>query len=199
MFRYAHLTDDFLDRRARLRRAEREGYLLIRIACLFHENLPVYFTRLLTFPAVLFPGGMSHRAGGSAIFEECKQIVEKQGRLPTGKAVITTGGNLPAKYVIHTVGPIWSGGKKHESGLLASAYTESLRLAEKHNLKSISFPSISTGAYRYPLADAARIAIDSVVKFAKEVESIKEIVFVLFDASTYIQYENALADIAEAK
>ena len=144
--------------------------------------------------------GAIHRAGGPAILEECKKIVAKQGRLPTGDAVLTTGGNLPAKYVIHTVGPIWSGGNKVEAKLLASAYTESLRLAEKYNLKSISFPSISTGAYRYPLTDAARIAVESVVKFAKEeAKSIKEIVFVLFDAGTYAHYENALANIAKAE
>ncbi len=144
--------------------------------------------------------GAIHRVGGPAILEECKQIVAKQGRLPTGKAVITTGGDLSAKYVIHTVGPIWSGGNKGEAKLLASAYVESLRLAEKNKLKSVSFPSISTGAYRFPIVDAARIAVEAVVKFAKEeAKSIEEIVFVLFDASTYAQYEKALADIAEVE
>ena len=98
--------------------------------------------------------GAIHRAGGPAILEECKQILDKQGRLPTGKAVITTGGNLKAKHVIHTVGPIWRGGNKGEAALLASAYRESLKPAAEHNLTSISFPSISTGAYRYPLAEA---------------------------------------------
>ncbi len=144
--------------------------------------------------------GAIHRTGGLAILEECTRIVAAQGRLPTGKAVITTGGNLNAKYVIHTVGPIWSGGSKNESTLLASAYIESLRLAGKHNLKSISFPSISTGAYRYPLADAAKIAVDSTVKFAKEeAKSINEVVFVLFDARTCSQYEKALADVSQVE
>jgi len=144
--------------------------------------------------------GAIHRAGGSAILEECKQIVSKQGRLPAGQAVITTGGNLPARYVIHTVGPIWRGGNNQESELLASAYTESLRLAEQYKLTSISFPSISTGAYRYPLADAAKVAIESVVKFAKdEARSVEEIVFVLFDAGTYGYYESALGDVERAE
>jgi len=142
--------------------------------------------------------GAIHRAGGSAILEECKQIVSKQGRLSPGKAVITTGGNLPAKYVIHTVGPIWSGGNNDEPELLASAYHESLKLAEKQQLESISFPSISTGAYRYPLADAAKIAVETVVRFAKqEARSLKEIVFVLFDIRTYEVYKKTLKELTE--
>jgi len=89
--------------------------------------------------------GAIHRAGGSAILEECKQVVARQGRLPTGKAVMTTGGNLKAKHVIHTVGPIWHGGAKGEPDLLTSAYQESLRLAMENQLSSITFPAISTG------------------------------------------------------
>jgi len=98
-------------------------------------------------PGLMGGGGVDgaiHRAGGPAILNECKQIVARQGRLPTGKAVITTGGNLKAKYVIHTVGPIWHAGKGDEAELLASAYRESLKLATERNLTSISFPSIST-------------------------------------------------------
>lgn len=141
--------------------------------------------------------GAIHRAGGPAILEECRQIVAKQGRLPTGKAVITSGGNLPAKHVIHTVGPIWQGGNKGEAGLLASAYKESLKLAAAHNLTSISFPSISTGAYGYPLAEAARVATDSVASFLKEqVTPVKEAVFVLFDPRTYEAYASALREAA---
>ena len=140
--------------------------------------------------------GAIHRAGGPSIVEECKEIVAKQGRLPVGQAVITKGGNLPAKYVIHTVGPIWNGGNRGEPEKLASAYTESLKLAERYKLKSISFPSISTGAYRYPVMDAATIAINTVAKFAKdEAESIKEIIFVLFDEGTYDQYKKAFDSI----
>ncbi|MFC2004580.1 macro domain-containing protein [Chloroflexota bacterium] len=101
--------------------------------------------------------GAIHRAGGPAILEECKQIVAKQGRLPTGQAVITTGGNLKARYVIHTVGPIWHRGDKGEPELLASAYRESLKVAVENNLSSISFPSISTGAYGYPVNQAWRL------------------------------------------
>lgn len=137
--------------------------------------------------------GAIHHAGGPAILEECKQIVARQGRLPTGKAVITTGGNLKAKYVIHTVGPIWHGGNRGEPALLASAYRESLKLAAERNLRSVSFPSISTGAYGYPVDEAARVALGAVISFLKEQPtSIKEVVFVLFDSGTLASYTSAL-------
>jgi O-acetyl-ADP-ribose deacetylase (regulator of RNase III) len=142
--------------------------------------------------------GAIHRAGGPAILEECKQIVARQGRLPSGRAVITTGGNLKAKYVIHTVGPIWHGGNSREAELLASAYRESLKLATERNLRSVSFPSISTGAYGYPVGEAARVALGAVVSFLKEqLTSIKEVVFVLFDSSTFNSYASALAEVAK--
>jgi O-acetyl-ADP-ribose deacetylase (regulator of RNase III) len=141
--------------------------------------------------------GAIHRAGGPAILEECKQIVAKQGRLPTGQAVITTGGKLKAKYVIHTVGPIWRGGNNNEATLLESAYRESLKLAAKHKLTSVSFPSISTGAYGYPLAEAAKIALKAAASFLKEQDtSLKEVVFVLFDARSYQAYATALEALA---
>ncbi|MBW2278337.1 MAG: macro domain-containing protein, partial [Deltaproteobacteria bacterium] len=95
--------------------------------------------------------GAIHRVGGPAILEACKQIRAEHGRLPAGRAVITTGGNLPARFVIHTVGPIWSGGEKDEPRTLASCYRESLDLAAVNGLRSIAFPSISTGAYGYPV------------------------------------------------
>jgi O-acetyl-ADP-ribose deacetylase (regulator of RNase III) len=137
--------------------------------------------------------GAIHRAGGPAILEECKSIVAQQGRLPTGQAVITKGGNLKAQHVIHTVGPIWHGGGGNEGELLRSAYYECLRLATKNELASISFPSISTGAYGYPLDEAARIAVDTVVSFLKgQATSLKEVVFVLFDSRTYQSYCSAL-------
>jgi O-acetyl-ADP-ribose deacetylase (regulator of RNase III) len=140
--------------------------------------------------------GAIHRAGGPAILEECKQIVARQGHLPTGKAVITTGGNLRAKHVIHTVGPIWQGGDKGEAALLESAYRESLKLATERNLTSISFPSISTGAYGYPVAEAARAAIKAAVSFLTEqVTSLKEVVFVLFDSRTYEAYASVLEEV----
>jgi O-acetyl-ADP-ribose deacetylase (regulator of RNase III) len=150
-------------------------------------------------PGLMGGGGVDgaiHRAGGPAILEECKQIVASQGRLPTGKAVITTGGNLAARHVIHTVGPVWQGGKKGEATLLASAYRESLKLAAEHNLGSISFPSISTGAYGYPLAEAARVATAAIVSFLREqITPLKEVVFVLFDSRTYDAYASALGEV----
>jgi len=140
--------------------------------------------------------GAIHRVGGPAIVEECKQIVSRQGRLPTGEAVITTGGRLKAKYVIHTVGPIWYGGIRREAELLASAYRESLKLAAANSLAGVSFPSISTGAYGYPVAEAAKVAVKTVDSFLREqVTSIKEVVFVLFDAATYESYAAALEEV----
>ena len=139
--------------------------------------------------------GAIHRAGGPAILKECRQIVAKQGRLPTGKAVITTGGNLSAKHVIHTVGPIWQGGNKGEAALLESAYRESLKLAAADNLVSVSFPSISTGVYSYPVDQAARIALSEVVSFLGKTTSVKEVVFVLFDSRTFEAYVTALDEI----
>ena len=138
--------------------------------------------------------GAIHRAGGPAILEECKRIVASMGRLPTGQAVITTGGNLPAKHVIHTVGPVWRGGRNKESELLASAYRESLKVAADNKLKSISFPSISTGAYSYPVDQAAQIAVATVVDFLKSDSSLEEVVFVLFDDRTLYAYERALQE-----
>jgi len=150
-------------------------------------------------PSLMGGGGVDgaiHRAGGPAILEECKQIVSKQGRLPTGKAVITTGGNLKAKKVIHTVGPVWYGGGRNEAELLASAYHECLKVATDNKLVSISFPSISTGAYGYPVSEASRIAIRAAASFLKEqTTSIKEVVFVLFDSKTYDSYCSALQEI----
>jgi O-acetyl-ADP-ribose deacetylase (regulator of RNase III) len=144
--------------------------------------------------------GAIHRAGGPAILEECKRIVARQGRLPTGKAVITTGGNLRARFVIHTVGPVWYGGRNNEPELLKSAYQESLKLAVENNLNSVSFPSISTGAYGYPVAEAASIAIKTVVSFLRgHTTSVKAVVFVLFDAGTFQHYSAALAEIAKGE
>jgi O-acetyl-ADP-ribose deacetylase (regulator of RNase III) len=141
--------------------------------------------------------GAIHLVGGPAILEECKQIVAQQGLLPTGQAVITTGGKLAAKHVIHTVGPVWRGGNKDEATLLKSAYRESLKLAAKQKLTSVSFPSISTGAYGYPLAEAASIALRTAVSFlTSPPTSLKEVVFVLFDARSYQAYATALEKVA---
>ena len=141
--------------------------------------------------------GAIHRAGGPAILEECRQIVSRRGRLPAGQAVITTAGNMKAGHVIHTVGLIWRGGGQKEAGLLASAYRESLKIAAASNLVSIAFPSISTGAYGYPVNEAARIALKTVTGFLAETTSVKEVVFVLFDARTFDAYVSALREITE--
>jgi O-acetyl-ADP-ribose deacetylase (regulator of RNase III) len=143
--------------------------------------------------------GAIHRAGGPAILEECKEIVSRQGRLPTGKAVITSGGNLKARYVIHTVGPVWHGGTQGEAELLASAYRESLKLAAEKGLSTISFPSISTGVYGYPVEEAAEVALATVIAFAQEITSIREVTFVLFDSNTYSSYSRALEKVAPKK
>lgn len=152
-------------------------------------------------PSLMGGGGVDgaiHRAGGPAILEECKQIVSHQGRLPTGKAVITTGGNLKAKHVIHTVGPIWHGGSKGEPDLLASAYQESLQVAAQNNLSSISFPSISTGAYGYPVAEAAKVALSTVASFLRgHTTPLQEVTFVLFDRATFEAYSLALAEMVK--
>ena len=140
--------------------------------------------------------GAIHRAGGPAIMAECSAIRAKQGGCPTGQAVITTGGNLPAKHVIHTVGPIWRGGNACEPELLASCYRESLRLAVEHNIKTIAFPSISTGVYGYPVAQAAVVALNAVKQFLEAHDGLDEVRFVLFDNVTYGAYENALADMS---
>ncbi|MBI4294967.1 MAG: O-acetyl-ADP-ribose deacetylase [Chloroflexi bacterium] len=136
--------------------------------------------------------GAIHRAGGSTILEECHRIVARQGRLPTGKAVITTGGKLAARHVIHTVGPVWRGGHSGEPGLLASAYRESLKLAVSCGLKSVSFPSISTGDYGYPVELAAEVALRSVMDFLRSDESLQGVTFILFDDRTYRAYTQAL-------
>ena len=137
--------------------------------------------------------GAIHRAGGPAILEECREIIRKIGSLPTGKAVITSGGNLPAKYVIHTVGPIYSkqeAAREKQKTELGSCYFEALRLAAEKRLTSISFPSISTGAYRYPLEEAAQIAIQAVKEFLNNESSIREVYFVLYNQATYEAYVN---------
>ncbi|MGH7821209.1 MAG: O-acetyl-ADP-ribose deacetylase [Candidatus Binatia bacterium] len=137
--------------------------------------------------------GAIHRAGGPAILEECKQIAAERGGCPTGQAVITTAGKLPARFVIHTVGPVWNGGRRGEEDLLASAYQSSLGIAAEKNLSSIAFPSISTGAYRFPIERAAEIALATVRDFLRdEAHSLAEVRFVLFSPSDLQVYEAAL-------
>ena len=125
--------------------------------------------------------GAIHRAGGPSIMAECRKI----GGCPIGQAVITTGGNLKAKRVIHTVGPVYQGGTKGEAELLRSAYLSSLKLAAAKGLKSIAFPAISTGVYSYPLPEAAHIALKTAVDYLRENTDIDIIRFVLFDRRTY--------------
>lgn len=125
--------------------------------------------------------GAIHRAGGPQILEECKAIVAKQGGCPTGEAVITSAGNMPSKYVIHTVGPIWNGGKDKEQEKLANCYKNSLKLAVENNCKTIAFPNISTGVYGYPKKEAAQVSVQTVHKFLQSNPGIEEVVFVCFD------------------
>ena len=134
--------------------------------------------------------GAIHRAGGPAILEECKKIVARQGGCPTGEAVLTTGGNLPAKFVIHTVGPVWNGGKTNESEKLADCYKNSLLLAVENSLSTIAFPNISTGIYGYPKRDAAKIAIQSVIEFLIKDMVITKVYFVCFDEENFILYQS---------
>lgn len=138
--------------------------------------------------------GAIHRAGGPKILEECKKIRAKQGGCPTGEAVITSGGNMATMYVIHTVGPVWSGGNRDEEQLLRNAYYNSLNLAKENSIKSISFPSISTGVYRFPIDKAAKIAITTVKEFIQEY-NFAEVRFVLFSERDLQVYEAALKGI----
>jgi O-acetyl-ADP-ribose deacetylase (regulator of RNase III) len=139
--------------------------------------------------------GAIHRAGGPSILADCKRLVAKIGRLPAGKAVLTTAGRLPAKYVIHTVGPIYRGdtqrgGKSQGAETLASCYRESIRLADDHAIRSLAFPSISTGAYGYPIHEAAAVALKAVVEAlpaTTHVQLVRMILFDIADCKTYIR------------
>ena len=139
--------------------------------------------------------GAIHRGGGSAILEECLQIRSRQGGCEAGETVITTAGNLEAKYVIHTVGPIWNGGANREAELLANCYRNSLRLAVENQVKTIAFPGISTGVYRFPKEQAAKIAITEVKAFLDENEELEEVIFVCFDESNYEIYRGLLSEV----
>jgi O-acetyl-ADP-ribose deacetylase len=129
--------------------------------------------------------GAIHRAGGPQILEECKKIVARQGGCKTGEAVITTAGNLPANYVIHTVGPIWNGGNNKETSLLSSCYWNGLQLASSQKCQSIAFPNISTGVYRFPKNEAAKIAVDTVKDFLCKDGMLNRVIFVCFDEENF--------------
>ena len=135
--------------------------------------------------------GAIHRAGGPDILEECKRIVKESGRCSAGQAVITTGGMLAAKFVIHTVGPVWHGGNKNECKLLADCYRNSLILADKHKCQNIAFPSISTGVYRFPIERAANIAVETIIDSIKDLK-IREVTMVLFSKKDFNVYLTAL-------
>lgn len=140
--------------------------------------------------------GAIRRAGGDEIEQACAEIRKREGGCPTGKAVITTGGNLPAKYVIHTAGPVWEDGNSGESELLASCYQSSLRLAVENSIQSVAFPSISTGIYGYPTEKAAVVALTAIEEFVKQNNAVPAIIqFILFDDATYTSYEDALSTV----
>jgi O-acetyl-ADP-ribose deacetylase (regulator of RNase III) len=129
--------------------------------------------------------GAIHRAGGPAILEECRKIRARQGECKTGDAVITTAGNLPAKFVIHTVGPVWNGGTRNEAEKLTNCYKHSLELAAENNCDTVAFPNISTGIYGYPKDQAAKIAVKTVTEFSKEHQKPSKVIFVCFDEDSY--------------
>ncbi|MEZ4943172.1 MAG: O-acetyl-ADP-ribose deacetylase [Saprospiraceae bacterium] len=129
--------------------------------------------------------GAIHRAGGPEILEACREIVARQGPCPTGEAVITTAGNLPATFVLHTVGPVWRGGQNGEPELLANCYRNALQLAVENDCKTIAFPNISTGVYGYPKDEAAAVAVQSVRAFLEKTTAIEQVVFVCFDAENF--------------
>ncbi len=138
--------------------------------------------------------GAIHRAGGSAILEECMIIRNRQGGCKVGEAVITTAGNLPAKYVIHTVGPVWNGGHKGEEKLLSLAYSNSLLLVVENEILTIAFPNISTGIYHFPKIRAAEIAVKTVKEFLDNKGMLQKVIFVCFDNENHAIYSRILKD-----
>ena len=132
--------------------------------------------------------GAIHRAAGPELLETCRKL----NGCPTGEAKITPGFKLPAKYVIHTVGPVWSGGNSNEDELLTNCYRNSLDRALDNNIKTIAFPSISTGAYRFPIERAAKIAVAEVKNFLEEHTAVEKVIFVCFDDRTYEAYEEEM-------
>ena len=135
--------------------------------------------------------GAIHRAAGPALLAECKKIREQRGPLPAGQAVITPGAKLKARYVIHTVGPVWQGGNVNEPQILESCYCHSMEEANLKNCNSVSFPSVSTGAYGYPVTEAAQIALRAIADLLHEPKSVKLVRFVLFDERTFKAYAAA--------
>ena len=139
--------------------------------------------------------GAIHRAGGPEILEACRKIVARQGGCPTGEAVITTAGKLPAKFVIHTVGPVWHGGTKNEPEKLASCYHNSLKLAQENNCQTVAFPNISTGVYGYPKPEAAKVALQETIAFLENNALPREVTFVCFDEENLELYKKLLEKV----
>jgi O-acetyl-ADP-ribose deacetylase (regulator of RNase III) len=137
--------------------------------------------------------GAIHRAGGSAIDEECRKIISRIGRLETGKAVITSAGNLSARYVIHTVGPVWHGGSSGEEKLLGDSYLNCMKLASEKGLETIAFPNISTGVFGFPKELAAGIAFNAVKEALESYREIKEVRFVCFDDENFAFYQKLMS------
>jgi O-acetyl-ADP-ribose deacetylase (regulator of RNase III) len=136
--------------------------------------------------------GAIHKAGGIQILEECIAIRNRQGGCKTGEAVVTSGGLLKAEYVIHTVGPVWNGGNNGEDKLLANCYINSLKLAEKNHIKTIAFPNISTGVYKFPKERAAEIAVMTVKSYLDNSTFLEKVIFVCFDEENYNLYSKQL-------
>ncbi len=136
--------------------------------------------------------GAIHRAGGPSILEDCRKIIAKQGGCKTGEAVITTAGNLPSRFVIHTVGPVWNGGKNKEREKLAECYRNSLQIAVDNHCSSIAFPNISTGIYQFPKEEAAKIAIEIVTGFISGTNQIVKVIFACYDQENFSIYKNLL-------
>ncbi|WP_373350704.1 O-acetyl-ADP-ribose deacetylase [Acinetobacter bereziniae] len=141
--------------------------------------------------------GAIHRKGGDAILTDCQKIRAKQGGCAVGEAVITTAGQLPSRFVIHTVGPTWQDGQQGEALLLESAYTNSLKLAEQQQLNTLALPNISTGIYRFPKNDAASIAIKATTDFLEQTAHLQEVNFVCFDLENFKIYRQLLAEIEQ--
>jgi O-acetyl-ADP-ribose deacetylase (regulator of RNase III) len=140
--------------------------------------------------------GAIHRAGGPTILEECKKIVAEHGPLPAGQSVATTGGKLRAGYVIHTVGLMWRGGEANEAATLASCYRESLLLADKMRLNNITFPAISTGIFGYPIDQASKVSLETVMESLRATKVTREVRFVLFDQPSFSAFVQAAKYLA---
>jgi O-acetyl-ADP-ribose deacetylase (regulator of RNase III) len=136
--------------------------------------------------------GAIHRQGGPAILEECRKIVARQGGCKTGEAVITTAGQLPSKFVIHTVGPVWNGGQAGEREQLANCYRNSIKLGLENHCKTLAFPNISTGIYGFPKEEAAKVAIEAVLHFIATKGDMEKIIFVCYDEENFILYKREL-------